>query len=191
MAIKTQGTEVYVIDPKAWKLNPETAVIKIGCIDGLSTGGNPADQIEWTCLDENSKRFMKGLRTPGEMSGTIAYDPKSVSHQRLYELSVSNDIEEGKYWVCIGLSDGKGIEPLVDSNGHFELPLDTSDKLTRSWVVVDGYVSNLEFDFQANTKVDASLTIQRSSFMGVFRRGQSFELTDEQTSILAGWSNND
>lgn len=190
MAIKTQGTQAYIIDPKKWKTNPSDAIIKIGCIDGLDTGGNPADDIEVACLEADARAYIKGLRTPGDLSGTISYDPNDESHQRLYELSVSDDIEESKYWILIGLSDGKNIEPEFDTSGIFQLPEDTNGNLTRSWFVVDGYVKDFTLTFSGNSKVEVPLSIKRSSFSGLWRKGTKFTLSTEQSNLLSNWSNN-
>ena len=67
MAIKTQGSTLYALLPVISAGIPTSAreVVEIGCIKDFEGGGNPADQIETTCLNETTRSYMAGLRTPG------------------------------------------------------------------------------------------------------------------------------
>ena len=54
MAIKTQGSTLYALIPvNCWRPNCHREVVEIGCIKDFEGGGNPADQIETTCLNED------------------------------------------------------------------------------------------------------------------------------------------
>ena len=108
MSILTQGTQVYVLAPK--KSDPEKReVLEIECATGFTPGGNPADQIEDTCLSATVRSYLRGLRTPGQASLTINADPRKPSHVRLHELSEDDDIENLDW--AVGWSDGTGITP--------------------------------------------------------------------------------
>lgn len=154
MAILAQGTQIYalvptVADPAALE------VIEIECATAFTPGGNPADQIETTCLDASVRTYLRGLRTPGQASMTLNADPRNDSHVRLHELS-EDDTIENIMWA-VGWSDGKDIPPTVNVAGDdFELPT------TRTWFIFEGYVSDFPFDFAANTVVTTAATIQRS-----------------------------
>lgn len=154
MAILTQGTQVYVLAPTA--ADPEVfEVLEIECATAFTPGGNPADQIETTCLSDTVRSYLRGLRTPGQASLTINADPRNESHIRLFELSENDDIED-LVWA-VGWSDGTGLAPTVNAAGDdFELPDG------RTWFVFRGYVSDFPFDFAANTVVTTAATIQRS-----------------------------
>lgn len=154
MSIFAQGSELYFIDPDTKQ------VVKVQCPTGFSPGGAPADQLDDTCIDDTTKKFKKGLRTPGSATINLMADPKYASHVRLYELyaedsDVNIDIE-----FAIGWSDGKGIAPTADSNGLFVFPT------TRTWLPFAGYISDFPFDFQANTLVATAMTVQQSGLAG-------------------------
>ncbi|MDY7565785.1 phage tail tube protein [Pseudomonas sp. RTC3] len=154
MSILAQGTQIYALVPTI--ADPaKLEVIEIECATAFSPGGNPADQIETTCLSAMVRSYMRGLRTPGQASLTLNADPRNESHVRLYQLS-EDDTIESVHWV-VGWSDGKDIPPTLSTEGDdFVLPK------TRTWFVFDGYVSDFPFDFAANTVVTTAATIQRS-----------------------------
>lgn len=115
MAILTQGTQVYVLAPTA--ADPEEfEVMEVECATAFSPGGNPADQIETTCLSANVRSYLRGLRTPGQASLTINADPRNDSHIRLHELSEDDSIEDLAW--AVGWSDGKDIPPELVPAGY-------------------------------------------------------------------------
>ena len=154
MSILTQGTQVYMLVPTV--ADPSVLeVLEVECATAFTPGGNPADQIETTCLSETVRSYMRGLRTPGQASLTLNADPRNLSHVRLHQLSEDDTIENIHF--AVGWSDGKGIAPTLNTEGDdFELPT------TRTWFVFDGYISDFPFDFAANTVVTTAATIQRS-----------------------------
>ena len=154
MSILTQGTQIYALAPT--EADPDVLeVLEIECATAFTPGGNPADQIEDTCLEDTTRSYMRGLRTPGQASLTLNADPRNESHIRLHQLSEDDSIESIKW--AIGWSDGKDIAPTVNTAGDdFETPT------TRTWFLFEGYVSDFPFDFAANTVVTTAATIQRS-----------------------------
>lgn len=153
MSVLTQGTQIYFIDPEYDTDGP--GVREIECATTFSPGGNPADQIEDTCLAATTRSYKPGLRTPGTASLGLNADPANESHIRLHELAES-DPSPVLRWA-IGWADGIDIPPTLDTSGEdFDLPS------TRTWFVFEGYVSDFPFDFSANTVVTTEATIQRS-----------------------------
>lgn len=150
MSIFAQGSELYFVDPDTKE------VVKVQCPTGFTPGGAPADQLEDTCIDDTTKTYKKGLRTPGSATVNLMADPKYASHVRLYELYADDSDENTDIQFAIGWSDGKGIVPTVDSDGLFVLPT------TRTWLTFAGYISDFPFDFQANTLVSVAMTVQQS-----------------------------
>ncbi|NEM17984.1 phage tail protein, partial [Escherichia coli] len=133
-------------------------VSEIECITAFSPGGSPADQIDDTCLSErNTRKYKKGLRTPGQATATLNADPTNASHLMLSNMAESNDQSDVTF--AIGWSDGES-EPTAGTGPEavdgLTLPSD------RTWYVFKGYVSDFPFDFQGNTVVQTSATIQRS-----------------------------
>lgn len=151
MSIWTQGTELFALVPT--QADPEVnEVLRIDCVTSLTPGGDPADQIEDTCLDATARSYIKGLKTPGQANITLNADPRNASHYRLYQLTKDG----GTIKWAIGWSDGTE-DPVVDGSGDdFDLPD------TRSWYVFEGYVADFPFDFAANTVVTTAAVVQRS-----------------------------
>ena len=151
MAKLTQGTQVYFIDPET-----EMEMV-VECATAFNPGGNPADQLETTCLEDDARTYLPGLRTPGQASLTVNADPDNESHYRLYELSQENPPPTLQW--AIGWSDGESAPATTtDSSGAtvFDLPDD------RTWYVFDGYIADFPFDFQLNSVVTSDISIQRS-----------------------------
>lgn len=147
MAVLAQGTNVYFIDPDTEQ------VVTVECATTFSPGGAPADQIETTCLEDTTRAYLPGLRTPGQASLGINADPRNASHIRMHELSETDPSPVLK-WV-VGWSDGTDA-PTVDSEGDFDLPT------TRTWFLFEGYIADFPFDFASNTVVTSTVSIQRT-----------------------------
>lgn len=152
MSVLTQGTQFFVLK--------SGTVSEVECITAFTPGGNPADQIEDTCLSErNSRTYKRGLRTPASATVTLNADPKNASHIMLHGLAESDDDEILTF--AVGWADGESIPTAAATDAEnavdgLMLPSD------RTWFVFQGYVSDFPFDFQANAVVSTSATIQRS-----------------------------
>ena len=152
MSVVTQGTQMYVLN--------NGVVSEVECITSFSPGSSPADQIEDTCLSEtNTRSYKKGLRTPGQATVALNADPANVSHVMLSNLAESSD--QANLTFAIGWADGTG-DPTAATAGDPDAVDGLSLPDTRTWYVFQGYVSDFPFDFQANTVVQTSATIQRS-----------------------------
>lgn len=161
MSILAQGTQFFVIDPNLDSNGP--GVLEIDCITAFNPGGNPSDQIEDTCLKYNSRTYKKGLRTPGQATGTLNADPENDSHYRFWQFAEDPEFDQIEMDMVIGWADGpldQSGEPIsiptVASDGGFNLPAN------RTWYRFRGYVSDFPFDFQSNAVVATNFTIQRS-----------------------------
>lgn len=152
MSVVTQGTQMYVL--------ANGVVSEIECITSFSPGSSPADQIEDTCLSEkNTRQYKKGLRTPGQATVALNADPENDSHLLLSNLAESND--QSNLTFAIGWADGESM-PVVATSGDPDAVDGLSLPDDRTWYVFKGYVSDFPFDFQPNTVVQTSATIQRS-----------------------------
>jgi hypothetical protein len=146
MALKTQGTQLYFIDPDTF------AVTTVGCVTALTGLTAARDQIETTCLDSTARTYVSGMATPGAAQFTINFDPTDDSHVRLHELYVEGaDLD-----FALGWSDGTAA-PTSDSTA-FTTPT------TRTWVLFSGFISDLPFDFALNTVVTSNVSVQVSGF---------------------------
>lgn len=114
MAILAQGTQIYALVPST--ANPSLfEVMEVECATAFNPGGNPADQVEVTCLSDRVRKYLRGLRTPGQASLTLNVDPRNASHVRLHQISEDDSIESIR-WV-VGWSDGIDIAPTVGVAG--------------------------------------------------------------------------
>jgi hypothetical protein len=155
MALRTQGTQVYIIDPGATG-GPE--VLNIGCVTSADGFGGGRDQIDVTCLEDQARSYEAGLINPGNASLPINYDPRNASHVRLHELYETGT----KFDLAVGFSDGNAA-PTLDSSDEFDLPA------TRTYLVVrDAYVSDFPVNFSQNAVVTSGVTIQLSGLKTIF-----------------------
>jgi hypothetical protein len=146
MALKTQGSQLYFIDPDTF------AVTTVGCVTALTGLTAARDQIETTCLDSTARTYVAGMATPGAAQFTINFDPSDDSHVRLHELYVEGtDLD-----FALGWSDGTAA-PTSDSTA-FTTPT------TRTWILFSGFISDLPFDFALNTVVTSNVSVQVSGF---------------------------
>lgn len=151
MSVLAQGTQIYFIDPV------DGAVIEIFCATNFNPGGNPADQLDDTCLADDDASSKPGLRRPGQATIGINADPTNASHVRLYELS--QDSSQSDIQFAVGWSgDRTAPTSQTDSNGDYEFVLPAA----RTWFTFAGYIADFPFDFQLNTLVTSTVTVQRS-----------------------------
>jgi len=149
MTIKSQGTDLYLIDPATH------TVLDVGCITSLDGIDTAIDQIETTCLNNLVRTYEAGLATPGAATFGLQFDPKEVNHVRMHQLkSAGTQLK----WA-VGFSDGT-LAPTaaIASSGDDEFVLPP----TRSWIVYDGYMNSFPFTFGLNTVVTSTVGIQIS-----------------------------
>lgn len=154
-AIKTQGTQLYVIDPNA---SGGAEILAINCTTALSGLGAAREQIEVTCLEDVARQYVGGLTTPEALNVTVNYDPNDDSHFTLYELWKSNT--DFKLAVAFG---PETTAPTLDSAGtDFDFPTD------RTFIEAAGYVANLPLEANLNSVWTATIPIQLSGEFTVF-----------------------
>lgn len=144
MVTKTQGTELYVIDPA------DDSLIEVGCVTAINGVSTPVEQIETTCLAALARTFVSGLQSPGQATFGINFDVSDATHERLHEMLGLN-----AKWA-IGFADDTGTDPTVNSSGAFVLPT------TRSWLTFEGYIQDFPFDFSQNAVVQSQVPLQIS-----------------------------
>jgi len=143
MSVKTQGTELFLINVDA--------IVKFACPTGITGLGGATDQIDTTCLGNNERTYVQGLANPGQVSVPFNFDPTQASHQILFDLKeAGNNLD----WL-IGLSDGTN-QPTLNSIDEFVPPtLRTSAQFI-------AYISDVNIDIATNEIVRGTLTLQRS-----------------------------
>lgn len=146
MAIKTQGTQLYLVNPTTFVV---TAIACVTSIDGLDA---TRDQIETTCLEADDKTYEPGMKTPSAFTFGVNFDPAETSH-----LLVEGLFNDGTpvQWA-IGLSDGT-IAPTTDTNDDFD-----TTAVARTFVYFDGYVSSFPLTVTQNDVLRSTIGVQVS-----------------------------
>lgn len=158
MAIKTQGTELYVIDPE------DGTVITVGCVTSIDGIDTTLDQIETTCLNALTRTYESGLATPGTATFTINSDYRDESHVRLHQLKVAGVTLAWAIGWRQDDSNGIPVLPgdpptvITDSNGDYDFDLPEA----RGWIVFDGFMNSFPFSFAQNAVVTSNIGIQVS-----------------------------
>lgn len=147
MAVLTQGTQLYFVDPDNF------SIVEVDCVTTLTGITASRDQIETTCLNGTSRTYEPGMATPGAAQFGINFDPSTASHVRLHELYVAGT----KVNWALGWSDGTAA-PTANSNGGLVLPS------SRTWIDWNGFLSDVPFDFSINAVVTSSVSLQLSDF---------------------------
>lgn len=159
MSVKTQGSELFFVDALSSSV---AAVMKMACPTGITGLGGPADQIEDTCLDDiEDKSYSRGLGNPGQVNVPFVMKPWEGSQQVLWDLKASGDTVG---WM-IGLSDGIGNNPTLDSNDDLDAPAD------RTSFAFQAYVADLNIDIATNEVVRGTLVLQRSGTVTPYWNG--------------------
>lgn len=150
MSVKTQGTQLYILDTTA---SSGCELIVVECATAISGLSNPREQIETTCLESDTREYVGGLSTPGQLTVTVNFDPQSPSHLKLYEFWREN---LDNFKAAIGLGSPRDVPPTIASGCNFEFPD------TRSFVEFEGYVADVPLEIALNSVVTSAISIQIS-----------------------------
>lgn len=150
MAVKTQGSDLYAIDPENGEL------LDVGCVTSIDGIDTSVEQVETTCLQESARSYIAGLATPGTATFGINTDPSDPTHVRLHQLKIAGT---SLRWA-VGWSESPGTAPSVvlDSAGEYEFDLPN----VRSWLLWEGFMNSFPFSFAQNSVVQSNIGIQVS-----------------------------
>lgn len=158
MAVKTQGTELYAMDPDTGE------VFDVGCITSIEGIDTTIDQVETTCLNALVRTYEAGLATPGTASFAINTDDRDVNHVKLHQYKTAG---KTLHWA-IGWreenANGETVLPgtaptsVTDSSGDYIFSLPDA----RAWIVFEGFMNSFPFSFAQNSVVTSSIGIQVS-----------------------------
>lgn len=137
-------------------------LLRVGCVTNLTGISATRDQIETTCLESLARTYEAGMPTPGTATFTINFEPEDASHLAVHSLFRSGN----KVDWAIGWSDGTA-DPALDTDDTFDIPD------TRTWILFNGFVNDVPFDFALNTVVTSNIGIQLSDFPEIFPRTAS------------------
>jgi len=147
MALKTQGTKLYTINPTTF------ALITVGCVTSIDGIDTAIEQVETTCLESPARTYIAGLATPGSASFGIQFDPSDTSHTTLHAIKTAGT---SLLWA-VGLADGTA-PPTVGTGGADDFDLPT----TRSWILFEGFMNSFPFSIPQNSVITSTVGIQVS-----------------------------
>lgn len=150
MAIATQGTQLYFIDPTGGVGGNTPTVSLVGCVTSIDGIDTSIEQLETTCLEDKAKRFMAGLASPGTASFGINSDPNTATHIKLHQHKIAGRTLK---WA-VAWSDGTAA-PTIDPYGELT-------GTNRTFIFFDGFMNSFPFSFQQNTVVQSTVGIQVS-----------------------------
>lgn len=147
MAIKTQGTSLYIVDNTV----STPTLIKFDCPTGITgIGSGNQDEIDTTCLDAETRTFVLGLKDGGEVSVPFIFDASlNPSHKKIFSM-VGENTE-----VIVCLSDGTGLPTLNSS--HMITP-----PTGRTSIKFACAVKQIPFDVATNEVVRSTLPLRVS-----------------------------
>lgn len=151
MSIKTQGTGLWTIDPVSKLL------LDVGCVTQITGIDSTLDQIETTCLGDDTRTYVAGLATPGTASFTIQFDPQNPVHIRLHQLKIAGTTLS---WILGFRNDDAEVIPAITTDSSGDTVFDPQP--TRSWLAFDGFLNAFPFDFSQNAVVTSALGVQIS-----------------------------
>lgn len=148
MAMKSQGSQLYIIDPA------DDSILNIACAISLDGMSATRDEIEITCLEDGARRYLAGLANPTNLNVTLNFDASSAAHERILELWEAGTT----FHAIIGLSDGTAA-PTADTDGLPVLPT------TRSYFsMLNSYFQDVPISIPLNGVVTANVSIKLSDF---------------------------
>ncbi|WP_284084797.1 phage tail tube protein [Acinetobacter nosocomialis] len=143
--VKTQGTQLFtVIDGQ---------VVRFVCTKKIGFGQDSFGKIDVTCLDAETKEYMRGMRDPGEGAIDIDYDDTNTSHDKLADIAEAG--EKLDWYVGSGHSK---TPPTYDATTGIDLPED------RMWWSFKGYLNDAApNDVEVDAALGYSYTLVRTS----------------------------
>lgn len=150
MAKRTQGTDLYAIDPDTGE------IIDVGCVTSIDGIDTTVEQLEITCLQDTARQYMAGLATPGAATFGLSTDAENPDHVRLHQLKVAGRTLK---WA-VGWSEAPRLAPTVAANSAGEYDFVLPD--ARSWIVFEGFMNSFPFSFALNSVVSSNVGIQIS-----------------------------
>ena len=146
--IKTQGTELYVLDTT---ISPPD-VLKVANVISIDGLGGQASDIDVTNFDDlRFRQFLAGLIDPGTSNVNLNFDKAAES-----QIFINANAGGARFRWAIGSSEDPGEPPTVNLGGtDFVLPT------TRSWFTFSASVNQLQFGFAIDdvVKLNSALRV--------------------------------
>lgn len=145
MALATQQTQLYAIDPTS------QTVLTVGGVTDVSGIDAPISAIDVTDLGSDTRTFVPGVKEPAAATFTINFDPQDESQATLHQL---RDQRKTLKWA-LGFSDG-AVTPTADSGGDGF----AQSAVGRTFIYFEGFLTAFPFSANVNDKVTSQIGVQ-------------------------------
>lgn len=143
--LRVQGSRWWAFDG--------TTLTQLVCLKTFDPGSDSAGKIETTCLDEEeTKTYIPGLSDPGDGSLGFDIDTSNPSHLKIVQWAT----DKKALTIIQGGTDSQSV-PTVTSGVLDTLPTD------RTWWRFEASLTTPVWKFDADTLVNCTVTMQRSS----------------------------
>jgi hypothetical protein len=146
MAIKTQTTQLFIINP-----TEPAAVLEVGQVTDIEGIDAPISAVESTTLASDHREYTPGIAEPASATFKVQFDPKDSAQATLHSL---RNAGTQLHWA-VGFSDGSVSPTIDDVSDGFD---DTA--IARSFIYFDGFMTTFDFGAAINGVVSSSVGVQ-------------------------------
>ncbi len=127
MAIKAQGTQLYILDDT----DTGNEVTEFPCLTTIGSSSPTRAKIDTTCLTSEGKEYVLGLVDFSSFPVGFIYDPQDAAYAKVRALEGGDPVR-----VVMGLSESQ--DPPTFAGGTFTLPT------TRTWVDFNSLIESVD-----------------------------------------------
>lgn len=146
MAIKTQTTQLYIINP-----TQTPAVLEVGQVTDIEGIDAPISAVESTTLASDHRTYTPGIAEPASASFSVLFDPADDAQATLHSL---RNAGTQLHWA-VGFSDGEAPPAIVTDGDTFD-----NTAIARSFVYFDGFMTSFDFSAAINGVVASKVGVQ-------------------------------
>jgi hypothetical protein len=142
-AIKSQKSELYYA-------SAATTATKIVCPTNISVGGAAADQVDTTCLSDDTRQFVQGLKNAAQVTVQFNAHSGEVTHEDLTDLFASGAVVS---W---------GIYGSETTTAPTAVASEMQVVATRVSMIFDAYVADFSMEIAGNDIWKGTVVLQVS-----------------------------
>lgn len=142
-AIKSQKTGLYYA-------SAATTATQIACPTSIDISGGAADQIDTTCLSDETRTFVQGLKNSETVTINFIIHSANASHEALFDLKAAGTV------VSWGVYGSEAATAPTASGSVMQTVAD------RSSMIFSGFVSDVSVSVAGNDVWKGTVVIQTS-----------------------------
>jgi hypothetical protein len=141
--IKSQKSELFYA-------SAATTATKIVCVTGVEVGGAAADQIDHTCLADDTRAFVQGLKNAAQVTVQFNAHSGEVTHEDLTDLFASGAV------VSWGIYGSEATTAPTAVGSEMQTVVD------RVSMIFDAYVADFSMSIAGNDIWKGTVVLQVS-----------------------------